>query len=603
MLDGVKAAASTPGPARVRRGALVLLGLSAALLPVRTFRSPFLLDDTQVLENPDLRDLSRLPGLFARGYWEGIQGDTKGDQYRPVTMATLNLSLALSGDERPEDFRAVNFALHGLASALLAALVARTTGSRGAGLLAGALHACLPVHADTVVGIIHRGELLAAVFALGAALLHANARDRGRAPFGAAALYALAVLSKESAAALPLALLLLDRLALPSGVRRPPREWVRLYGPHAAALLACLAARVAVLGRIGLEPDTRYFAEESGLVAALTMAKFATLHYARPLLLGTPLIADFSRQSFPSAHPRDPVAWACLAGWAAFATGAFFLAWRRRSVPAAGMAVALSLALPVSNLLVRTGILGAHRALYLPAAGWCLALGAGSAHAIAGKRRAVFLAGASTLLGLYAVLFVRRGEVWRDRETFYSAALARVPDNVLFVYNLGETRTEQGRFAEAEGCYRRVLALDPRFFAAGNNLVGVLLEQGRSEEALAWSESLEARTDRQRAAKHNARAVVLGRRGGPGDYEEALAQSRRAAALAPDDPSYRVTSAQALLALRRREEAVAELRQALRLPAPSRSAELARAQIFRMLASLKGPSMDAAPFRVRPGRP
>jgi protein O-mannosyl-transferase len=576
------------GPVRVPRYALVALGLVAAFLPARTLRFPFLLDDTQILGNPDLRDLARLPSLPSRGYWEGMQEVAGGDQYRPVTMATLNLNFALAGDGNPAGFRGVNFVLHGTASALLATLAARVVGSVSGGLFAGAVHAVLPVHADTVAGIIHRGELLAAVLALGAALLHVRARDSGRATWGAAGLYTLAVLSKESAAALPLALLLLDRLA--TDTRRTPREWLRLYGPHLLALLACLGARFAVLGRIGLPPEDRYFREENDLVALLTMAQFAALHYARPLLLGTPLIADFSRRSFPSVGQEDPHAWAWLLAWVTLATMSFLLAWKRRSPAACGLACAIALGLPVSNVLVRTGILGAHRVLYLPAAGWCLALGALYARVFTWRLRRFLPLAATALLVLYAILFVRRGDVGRDRETFYASGLEQVPDNTLFLYNLGDALREKRRYADAEPLFRRSFELDPEFFNAGNNLVGVLLEQGRSAEALELAERLEPRTDSQRAARHNARAVIFGRRGGPGDYASALEEARRAVSLVPADPAYRVTAAQALLALGRRDEAREELLRALRIPTASRSAQDARATILQMLGNLqRGP--------------
>ncbi|MGH7150205.1 MAG: hypothetical protein ACREIU_05890, partial [Planctomycetota bacterium] len=100
----------------------------------------------------------------------------------------------------------------------------------------------------------------------------------------------------------------------------------------------------------------------------------------------------------------------------------------------------------------------------------------------------------------------------------------------------------------------------------------------------------------QRAARHNARAVIFGRRGGPGDYEIALEEARRAKSLAPEDPLYRVTAAQALLALGSREEAAEELRQALRIPTASRSAQDARPKILRMLGDLqRGPQRPSRP--------
>src|SRR5438552_10203284 len=104
---------------RIPRPALVALAIAAAALHARALSHPFLYDDAQVVANPDVRDLRRLPALFGRGYWQGMSGSIEGDQYRPLALVSLNLSFAASGDD-PAGFRLVNLLLHAAASVLVA---------------------------------------------------------------------------------------------------------------------------------------------------------------------------------------------------------------------------------------------------------------------------------------------------------------------------------------------------------------------------------------------------------------------------------------------------------------------------------------------------
>jgi tetratricopeptide (TPR) repeat protein len=496
----------------------------------------------------------------------------------------------------------LNFAGHGIVAVLLALLALRALRSLPAALFAGAFFALHPVHADTVSGIIHRGEILAAALALGAILVHSRSWEREGEPARrerilAAVLFALALLAKESAVGLPLALVLLDRVFGPRSLRWNVGSLVRRYSPHGLALAAVLALRFAVLGRLGIERETAYFSQAPWPVVWLTMAKFALLHYARPLLLGFPLVADFSPRSFPTASPGDVFAWFVLLAAVAIACVLGFRAIAHRDPVAGGLVAAGLLLLPVSNAVFRIGVIGAHRLLYLPSAGIALAFGALLERF---ARRARIRASAFGAVGLLllagALLSVHRDGVGRDPVVFYRDLRTKVPGNLLAAYNLGVVLLERGEAAGAEAAFRDASAIDPGDFRARYNLVGVLLETARVEEAERELADLEPGTDRERAKWHEARATLLARRG---DLESAVREAEAALGLDPELTGPVFTKASALAALGRSAEAAALLRAFAARPARTASGLRARERALEALRALERPQRNPSRSNIR----
>lgn len=66
----------------------------------------------------------------------------------------------------------------------------------------------------------------------------------------------------------------------------------------------------------------------------------------------------------------------------------------------------------------------------------------------------------------------------------YHAALTRWPNDTTALLGIGNVHYAQGRLAEAEGDFRAVLSQEPGDAVARNNLAQVLLESGRTHEAL-----------------------------------------------------------------------------------------------------------------------
>ena len=337
---------------------------SAVVVYIGALWNRFALDDGPIIAlNPLVQDPSGVWRVFVHPYWPPAFG---GQLYRPLAVATYAVDALLDG---PAWFHLVNLLWHAGASVAVATLARRWAGERSA-LIAGLLFAVHPVHVEAVANVAGRAELMAALFSM---LAVYAALVRGSVGWSAAAL-ALGVLSKENAVVVP-ALVVWGWLA---GLARPGRRGALAFAISWAVLgAAYVALRTAVLrhstGFLELAPVF----DGAGPVAIRLTAIAAFTDVARLLVLPFTLRADYSpaeRTLVTSvADGRLLLGLACVAAWAAL----LVWAWRRGrmlEVFALGwIAIAL---FPVANLVVPVGVLIAERTLYLPSAGFVIALAA-----------------------------------------------------------------------------------------------------------------------------------------------------------------------------------------------------------------------------------
>lgn len=222
-----------------RRGAALWIGTAAALLVVcfaPGLGGPFALDDQANLAEVFgwvNGDLSFADAVFGRS----------GPLGRPLAYFTLMLNAQLGGAE-PFGYKAFNLLLH-LGCAALAALLLRgllrhqgsaEPRANALGLALAALWALHPLHVSTVLYVVQRMTMLAAMAQLAALWLYLEARLAGdpararRLLYVAVPLVLLAgVLGKETAV-LALPLLLLLEFSWFAAAPRPPwlRGWLAL---------------------------------------------------------------------------------------------------------------------------------------------------------------------------------------------------------------------------------------------------------------------------------------------------------------------------------------------------------------------------------------
>ena len=544
--------------------------IAALLLHLQSLANGFIRDDVPlVVANPLVRDPGQLGRLLSSDFLAGT-GFTSG-LWRPLPMLMFWIEARLGGGD-PFLFHAVNLVLAAIAAGLVGLLLVQAGLARMPALLATLWFAGLPAHVEPVAWISGRTDLLSGMLALLALWLDRRARADGRPWPGVAAPAALAgaLLSKETAAAWPLVILVAEWVR----TRRVPAtggEITRWLAPYLAVTAAWLVAHAAIAGPVALPPYV-----DAALAARRHAAGWRILPaYLSFLWPGFPHSAD-SAVPLPGA----PAEWQTIVSAAltviAFALAGIAAAARRRIAVPCTMVLAPFLP-GIAVALARGFLAHGERMVYLASAG--VAWGIGEALAVAGSRGSTARTIAATAAGLLAaagaVVTITLQPRWRNDEIVFRTMTERQPANPAGWVGLGETWMRDGRMEDAEQVLAHAGDLDPRLpsvplarmelFYRARAWERVLEEAGR---ALALDSTL--------YAAHLTRAstlVALRRADEAGPDIETLLRDR------PADPSALTVSGQRYLALGQPALAVAPLSAAARVaPDPELLAALGEAQ-------------------------
>ncbi|MBX6362736.1 MAG: hypothetical protein IRZ00_02610 [Gemmatimonadetes bacterium] len=451
---------------RRTRLALAVAGV-AALVYLPSLRNGFAYDDVPAIAgDPRIHTWAGVLGAFTRPYWAG--GGAELGLYRPLTSVSFGVDWLLGG-AAPAWFHAVNVLWHAAASTLSFLLLAELfpPAAAFAGALLFAVH---PVHVEAVANVVGRAEPMSAAFFLGAALLwmRSGAALPARRLAAVASLYALALLSKESAATLPALLVLLDAArrewsARAGGLAGYLRRRGAALGVLLAVLAAATVARVAVVGCLSPAAYDPTLEVVAGGPERILTALQAWPVYLRLLLFPRTLLADYGPRILLPAFGWTTAAAAGLALLAALVIGGLVALDRARPRAALGLLWFPLTILPVSNLLFPTGILVAERTLYLPS----LALGFGVAGAgallatwpPAVRRTAAALA--AVVVVAFAARSILREPDWASTETIFAALMRDRPDSFRAHWIYARRAALAGDAAGARAHYDEALRLWP----------------------------------------------------------------------------------------------------------------------------------------------
>ncbi|HEY2386115.1 MAG TPA: tetratricopeptide repeat protein [Candidatus Binatia bacterium] len=580
-----QAVREAPSPARhagtARAWWLVagIVALLACLVYANSLGGELLFDDVNAVVNNRWVRSGDVAGIVTQASW---WGEGRGHTWRPLTTLTFALDHALHGIA-PLGYHVVNVALHAAVSVLVFAVFARLAGEPAVAAIAALLFAAHPVHTEAVASVVGRAELLAAfaVFAAWLCFLHADARRlAGRAALVPEALGVLLLflgeLSKENALGFLFVLVLADLLF---AERAAPLGRLRVHAGRYAALvavsLAFMVARHAVIGDAAAAPISILDNPLVGLPFAsyeLTAIKVIGL-YAWRLLVPWTLAADYSYDQLTAVtSPLDPA----FLGGLAVVVAVPLLVWRTwRAVPlvALGLGIAVLTFAIVSNVVFPIGTIMAERLVYLPSAGFCLALAAGFTRVAGGTRRAPAagaLDGLTTarvalplvvVLVLYGARTVARNRVWHDRLGFFTTMVQEAPRSARSQRELGSVLADLGRFEEARAAFTRSLAIRPNDGATLYNLGNALAQESRFDDAIAaYQQALTAVPDLADAMVNLGNVQSL-----RGDHAAAVESMRRALPLTPRSASLHMNIANELFRLGDHAGARAEYEAALTL--------------------------------------
>jgi hypothetical protein len=312
----------------------------------RAARISFLSDDYVLVSMA--QTFHNYRAMFTHGGGDGF--------FRPLGYLSLWWTWPWAGLD-PNRWHWAGLLLH-LGNSLLVYILAGAIGlSRSCSWLASALFAWHGANPEAVVWIAGRFDLLAAFFALAALVAFIKLWEESSLAWGAFALVSLcvALLSKESAYAVPLAMLVYAGFRPGSWSRR-----IRTLAPFFLLAAIMFAYRWALQGGIGgyLGPEGQP-----------QMLSLSLMQVAKVLALRLWAVLFF------------PINWTAGAGaWLEIATLVYAAAWAALAWTVRGsrerllipLGFVLAMALPAVQQLLIGADLEKARLVYLPAAGFCL---------------------------------------------------------------------------------------------------------------------------------------------------------------------------------------------------------------------------------------
>jgi len=436
----------------------VLISLSILLVYLRTVSFGFTYFDDESLVLNNLAGLSSLKNILLAFGGELSRGATVF--YRPLLSASFILNYQLSG-LAAWGYHLVNVLLHLTACLLFYKLLRKLDAGPGRALFFSLLFAVHPLNTQAVAWIPGRNDTLLALFALPMLMCFMDLAATGkyRYIFLNGLFFILALLTKESALVLPV--LCLGYFFL---VSQRPRQYQRLALNAALWISIFLLWYWARNHALGFSPEG-----QAG-------------RFIFPLEFFAGVFSYLGKVLFPiNLSPvAGPEIGAFIYGTAALALMAG-LAWRvrlkDRPLFLFGLLWAIMFLLP--NIIRGSFItLALEHRFYLPFMGLLAAFSQVNQFKFetAGAKAAIVPG-----LILTTVAF---GTFWysndfKDRETFWTAAGKKSPQNSLVHYNRGLLFQEKGKYDQAEREYQTALGITPDYAGVYNNL-GILYQmQGK----------------------------------------------------------------------------------------------------------------------------
>lgn len=398
--------------------------------------------------------------------------------YTPLTYS-VTWGLARVCGLRPSVFHAANLVVHLINTALVMLLTWRLLPKevifwrRGVLVaMAGAIFALHPVQVEAVAWASSLNTLLACCFGLLAVcawvMIGGIGIGRGILRLAVAAvLVLLACFCKPSAIVLPLVIAAIDLLVIRGG-------WAR--AAIALVVLGCVVLPLALIAT-AVQPATDV---ASPVLWRPVVTLDALGFYAAHLLAPVRMLADYGRTpEFVAAHWLKQPYWVCgvlLAGLAV-------LAWKRWPMLSGALVVFVLALSPVLGLTVfqfQNFSTVADRYLYLPLA---MAIPVGVL-LLAGLQSRIVGIGLIVLSGSMAVISSAALPVWRDTLTWANTLIERNPASSVGYFVLAEHQSRLGDEAGAEKLYLKCLELRPRSIEYLYNLGNVRVRQQRYAEAL-----------------------------------------------------------------------------------------------------------------------
>lgn len=530
---------STPAKVEPQEISTRLLGLFLVILVVATFGltlfGGLVFDDRFIIvDNAYLPDPAEWSKFFTESSWAGSGGDASN--YRALPLLSFGLNY-LVGGLRAFDYHLVNLLFHIGNVLLLFALAQRMGLSKNSAWLASALFAVHPLQTEPVAEIVGRMDLMAATGVLAALICHYNGRvsssQQSRLGWfsGAALCYALALWSKEHAILFPLVAVAVDLLVL----QRPKKAWVLPYMAYWAVAGLYLAVwfslfQVSAMAPAGEQVLSNPLQEADGplrFVSAVWVAGLYLWHWIWPANLSPDYCYS---QIMPLDSLASVQALLAIFGAALFALLGVWIG-RRYRVGGVGLALAVAMFLPVSNLFFPIGTVMGDRLFYLPIAGLSLLVGAIGdklGHGVTKKRFSTVF---TVIIALLVILSIRQSQVWKTDFTVDQRIVEAAPLCARGHNNLGYDLLDRGAVDAAEQSFLTAVGIYSPYPQAQAGIARIAYARHDWASTLKGAEHVLTIAPEYAAMMHLAASAARQQ----GDLEVADRYWRQALELEPDD--------------------------------------------------------------------
>lgn len=491
-----------------RWAAFILFVISLALY-ANTVGHAFVWDDVsliatnRVVRTLDARAVGR---IFTEGFGQ-VEGRAES-YYRPLVTISFHIEYALFHGN-PAGFHAANVFWNAVTCVVAFAFVNLLFGNAVLAMVTATLFAAHPLHTESVAWISGRTDVLAALWSLVSLSCYVLARRRRNHPLLSTSLFAfmLSLFAKESAACLPLLILLLEfglfeTMVAPHGRLSAAPEESRTKPSIVYPILffAVLAGYLVLRHEaIGTTTST-HEAWAPGALGYVALPLSILAGYVYKVLVPVKLSAEYEAPvpgSFADLHVIAGFVVAALIIWALWR-------FRRRAEVVLGVGIFVLGLLPVMNV-IPIGEVSAERFLYFPSLGAVLVLGGIFASALSAKcpvlqprdssgacggwRVSKPLAGylvavLVAVLVAFAVKTIDRSHDWKNEQILFAKTAEQEPTNPHPHAAMAEAAYRNGDIPRAVREYQKAIELDPDYCVGLIGLGQIWAQQGRYDQAL-----------------------------------------------------------------------------------------------------------------------
>lgn len=472
-----------------RPGAIEILACGVtALVYVATLSFGFVYDDVpQILKNPAIHGWRFVPQYFTSHVWAAIYPNTSGNYYRPLFLLWLRLNYALFGT-RAAGWHLSSVACHVLATWLVFRIAQELSGDRRTAFIAALVFGVHPAHIENVAWISGVTDPLMTCFLLGsfcAFLGFRRARgvssqaastvsSKGSLPALSLGLFALALLSKETAVVLPalvIAFVLIFERDENGAETIGPRfvAAIRESAPYLLLVLIYGVVRFRALG--GWSHPTIPIGWTEVFLTWPSVLWFYARHLVLPLQLSEFYSLDYVKEASAGAVLL-PLAFVLIAA------GVLFFLVRELSQKNVALFALVLIVVPLLPVLdlhsLTVGDIVHDRYLYLSSAGFALLIALfirELAHRLPENQRTILQVAVASVVGVtFAALTVVQQMPWASDILLYTRGLESAPANLTVRNNLANDLLNANQPARAIPLYLEVLSRNPAFWRSNYNL-------------------------------------------------------------------------------------------------------------------------------------